>query len=203
MRPRPPPSQHHTQSQCLNQSSRSLDQNKLCRPLLRKDLSSKRRHTRDRKDHSTQPRRTPIAECSGSIQKRSESVGLDSGADEGGAVDGDDGGGLARADELFLRFGVFGTAVGLPEDGGHDSQVGGVGEDGAEGDGRGLDGGEVGEGVGTVRGQFVCSIAVNCSYEQESIRSHFEDCLDCLFKEVLFVDACRDDVPLIPSLPSL
>ena len=57
---------------------------------------------------------------------------------------GDGGGrGLLRASELLLRVGGLGALVGGAEDGAEDGELNAVVEDGAEGDGRRLDGGKV------------------------------------------------------------
>lgn len=78
-------------------------------------------------------------------EDRREGVCLDTGAEDRAAVESGGRGGVARLEELFFAVGGAGALVGLAEDGREDSEVGDVGENRAEGDGRGLDGGEVGE----------------------------------------------------------
>lgn len=84
-----------------------------------------------------------VAQGGRGVDEGPDAVALEGGADEGGAPGGDGGGGLAGLDELLLGVGELCALVGLAEDGAQDGQLDAVVEDEAEGDGRGLDGGEV------------------------------------------------------------
>lgn len=75
------------------------------------------------------------------------SVGLKTRADERRAVESRGGSSLLGAKELLLSVGVLGALVGVPKDRSKDGEVGDMGENGAERDGRGLDGREVVESV--------------------------------------------------------
>lgn len=84
-----------------------------------------------------------MAQRAGGIEQRADAVALQGRADKGRAP-GDGGArGLARLDELFFGVGGLCAVVGLAEDGGQDDEVDAVVEEGAEGDGRRFDRGEV------------------------------------------------------------
>jgi hypothetical protein len=86
------------------------------------------------------------------VQNSGDSVGLDSGADESRTVKGGRRRRLLTLDELLLGIGVLGFTVGFAEHGAQHREVRGVVEEGAEGDGGGLDGREVFESVPSAGG---------------------------------------------------
>lgn len=101
---------------------------------------------RRRKDESAQIRRALVAQRARGIEQRTYAVALQGRAHKGRAPGDGRATGLARADKLLLGVGGLGAVVGLAEDGREDDEVDAVVEEGAEGDGRGLDGREVWKG---------------------------------------------------------
>ena len=95
------------------------------------------------KDQSTQVRSALVAEGAGGVEQSTDAVALQGRADERGAPGDGGAAGLAGADELLLGVGGLCAVVRLAEDGGEDDEVDAVVEEGAEGDGRGLNRGEV------------------------------------------------------------
>lgn len=84
-----------------------------------------------------------VAESAGGVDQSTNTVGLNGRPDERGSP-GDAGrGGFLGLEELFLGVGLLGATVGVAKQWTHYSQAGGMIEDGAEGDGRRLDGWEV------------------------------------------------------------
>jgi len=73
------------------------------------------------------------------VEDGGDGVGLDTGADESGAVEGSGGGSLLALDELFLGVGLLGAAVGVSEERGEDGEVRSVVEHCAEDNGGGPD----------------------------------------------------------------
>lgn len=84
-----------------------------------------------------------MAQRARGIEQRTHAVTLQGRAHKGRAPGEGRAAGLARADELLFGVGRLGTVVGLAEDGREDDEVDAVVEEGAEGDGGGLDGGEI------------------------------------------------------------
>ena len=107
------------------------------------ELISHRRSRRSKEDQATEVRGALVAERAGGIDERTHAVRLDGGADEGSAPCGAGGGGLLGLEELLLGVGGLGLAVCVAEERAEDGEGCGVVEDGADGDGRGLDGREV------------------------------------------------------------
>ena len=95
------------------------------------------------KDQTPQIRRTLVAERSGRVDQGADTVRLNRAADERRAPSGCGGGSLLRLEELLLGVSGLGPVVGVAKERGHDGERGGVVEDGAEGNGAGLDGWEV------------------------------------------------------------
>lgn len=95
------------------------------------------------KDEASEVGGALVAQGAGGVDEGADAVALQGGADERGAPG--DGGrrSLFRLDELLLGVGGLGALVRLAEDGGEHGDLDAVVEEGAEGDGRGLDGGEV------------------------------------------------------------
>lgn len=106
-------------------------------------IGTYRRSSRGEEDERAQVSSALVAQRSRSIDQSANSVGLDCGADDGRAPGGSGGGGFLRLDEFLVAVGFLGAAVGLAEERSHDSEGGDMIEDGAEGDGGGLDGWEV------------------------------------------------------------
>lgn len=108
--------------------------------------STQRTHRRRRasKENQRPQVRSPlVAQGARSIDERANTVRLQRGADDRGSPCGGGRGGLLGLDELFLGVCGLGAVVGVAEDGAEDCEGGGVVEDRAEGDGGGLDGGEI------------------------------------------------------------
>lgn len=101
------------------------------------------RHTRGRKDERTNIRRPFVAHDTSLCEQCSNRICLDTGAEEVGSPEGCSLGGFLGLDEFFLGVGFHGLVVSVAEQRGHDGEVGSVGEDCAEGNGRGLDRREV------------------------------------------------------------
>lgn len=93
--------------------------------LIKEDMFKKERtYARARRceeDQSTKISSTLVAECTSSVNQSSDTVCLDSGADESRAVAGSSSGGFSRLEELLLAIGGLGSVVGVTEDGGKDS----------------------------------------------------------------------------------
>jgi hypothetical protein len=95
------------------------------------------------KDETTEVGSALVAQSTSGVDKGADTIALESRADKGGAP-GDGGRGrLLGLDELLLGVGELGALVGLAEDGAQDRELDAVVEEGAQRDGRGLDGGEV------------------------------------------------------------
>jgi hypothetical protein len=94
-------------------------------------------------DQSTEVSGALVGKGTGSVDQSTNTVGLDTRADEGRAPRGSGGGGLLGVEELLLAVGSLGAAVRVTEDGAEDSEGDGVVEGSAEGNGRRLNGREV------------------------------------------------------------
>ena len=86
-------------------------------------------------DQCAQVRRALVAQSTGRIDERTNTVRLDRRADERSAPGGASRGSLLGLEELFLGVCGLSLAVGLSEDRAEDGEGGGVAEDGAERDG--------------------------------------------------------------------
>lgn len=95
------------------------------------------------KDESSKVSSTLVAESSSSIDESADTVALQSRANKGSAPGDGSTAGLAGADELLLGVGGLGALVGLAEDGREHNELNAVVEEETQGNGRGLDGGEV------------------------------------------------------------
>ena len=94
-------------------------------------------------DQATQVGSALVAECAGGVEKRTNTVCLDTGADEGSAPCSGGGGSLLGLEELLLGIGGLGLAVCVAEDWAEDGEGDTVGEDGTERDGGRLNRGKV------------------------------------------------------------
>lgn len=112
---------------------------------LEKEQETYSRSASSRKDQTAEVRRALVAEGAGGVDEGTNTVRLERRADEGGTPRNGGTGGFPRADELLLGVGSLGALVGLAEEGAEHGELGGVVEDGAEGDSRGLDSGEIWE----------------------------------------------------------
>ena len=99
--------------------------------------------SRGEEDQRTEVGGALVGKGTGSVDQSTDTVGLDTRADEGRAPRGGGGGGLLGVEELLLAVGSLSAAVGFAEDGAEDSEGDGVVESSAEGDGRRLNGREV------------------------------------------------------------
>ena len=86
---------------------------------------------------------TGIGQGASGVHQSANAIGLDGGPDDGRTPGGGGAGGLLGLEELFLGVGGLGAVVGVAEDRSEDGKGGGVVEDGADGDGRGLHGWEI------------------------------------------------------------
>ena len=87
-----------------------------------------------------------VAERAGGIDEGADAIRLDGGADERGTPGRGGSGRLTGLEHLFGAVGGLGALVGLLEQRGQDGDAGDLVEGDADGDGGGLDGGEVCEG---------------------------------------------------------
>ena len=94
-------------------------------------------------DKSTEVGGALVAQSAGGIDERTHAVGLETRPEERSTPSNGGTGGLLGAEELLLGVSLLGALVGLTEERREDCELGGVVEDGAEGDGRRLDGGEI------------------------------------------------------------
>jgi len=94
-------------------------------------------------DQGAEVSSTLVGESSGSVDQSTDTVGLDTRAEDGAAPRCGGGSGLFAVEVLLLGVGLLCAAVGVTEDGAEDSEGDGVVESRAESDGRGLDGREV------------------------------------------------------------
>lgn len=84
-----------------------------------------------------------VAQGASGVDESSDTVGLETSADERSAPGNGSAAGLLGLEELLLGVGGLGALEGLAEEGGEDGELDAVVEDQAEGDGRRLNGGEV------------------------------------------------------------
>lgn len=98
---------------------------------------------RGHEDQAAQVGGTLVAERTGSVDQGTDTIGLDGAADKGAAPGGGGRGGLLRLEEFLLGVGGLSAVVGVTEQRAENGERGGVVEESAEGDGRGLDGWEV------------------------------------------------------------
>lgn len=84
-----------------------------------------------------------VAQSAGGVEQGTDTVALEGSSDEGGAEANGGRGGLLGADKLLVGVGGLVAVVGGAEDGGQDGELNALVEGQAEGNGRGLDGGEV------------------------------------------------------------
>ena len=108
-----------------------------------KSVKSHRWRGAGEEDQRAEVRSTLVAKRASGIDEGTNTVRLDGRPDEGGTPCGGGGGGLLGLEELFLGVGGLCLAVCLAEHRAEDGEGGGVVEDGAERDGRRLDGREV------------------------------------------------------------
>ena len=94
-------------------------------------------------DESTEVGGALVAQGAGGIDERTNAIGLETRPEERSTPSDGGTGGLLGAEELLLGVSLLGALVGLTEERREDRELGGVVEDGAEGDGRGLDGGKI------------------------------------------------------------
>jgi len=94
-------------------------------------------------DQGAEVSSTLVGESSGSVDQSTDTVGLDTRAEDGATPRCGGGSGLLAVEVLLLGVGLLCAAVCVTEDGAEDSEGDGVVEGRAEGDGRGLDGREV------------------------------------------------------------
>lgn len=95
------------------------------------------------KDQASQVSGTLIAECAGSIDQGSDTIGLNGRAYEGRTPACGGGGSFPALEEFFLAVCGLGPVVGVTKQRGKDAGRGDLVEDHAEGDGRRLDRREV------------------------------------------------------------
>jgi len=106
-------------------------------------LKTYRRSSRSEEDESTEVRSTLLGHCASSVDKSTDTVGLDGRAGDGATPCGSSGGSLLGLEELLLGVGGLGAVVGLAKEGAHHGEREGMAVGGADGDGRGLDGRKV------------------------------------------------------------
>lgn len=140
-----PPGEEHRQSNSVHKPADRLNSHKLQRPLLLEDLHSQLGNSGGAPNQTTEVGSALVGKNAGVGEEGGDGVGLNTRADEVGAPEGDGRGGLRGAEELLLAVGGAGLLIGFAEDGGEDGHVGDVGEDGAQSDGGGLNGGVEGE----------------------------------------------------------
>ena len=111
-----------------------------------------------------------VGQSAGGVDQSTNAIGLDGGADERGATGKACRGGLARLEKLLLGVGGLSLAVGVTEQGGQDGEGSDVVENGAEGDGRRLDGGKVWNASVSMRAPRVwCGVAAVQKAEEAGI----------------------------------
>lgn len=162
--PGSPPVENQSQANGLEQLGSDIDADDVKRSLFTEDLSDelqtyqvsleesllatvqRKTYARSRcrrKDQSAQIRRALVAQGARGIEQCAHTIALQGRAHERRAPGEGCTAGLARADKLLLGVGGLCAVVGLAEDGSEDNEVDAVVEEGAEGDGRGLDRREV------------------------------------------------------------
>lgn len=94
-------------------------------------------------DETTEVGSALVAQGAGGVDEGSNTVGLETSSDKGSAPGDGSTSSLLGLEELLLGVGSLGALVGLAEEGSHDGELNTMVEDGAEGDGGGLDGGKV------------------------------------------------------------
>lgn len=141
--PGAPPGHEDTQSHRLKDLSREAHTDGIKGPPLGEDLHQEPRRGGGGKDETAQVGSALVAQGAGGVDEGAHTVGLERRADEGGAPGDGGGGSLLGLDELLLGVGELGAVVGLAEERRQDRELDAVVEEGAQGDGRGLDGGKV------------------------------------------------------------
>lgn len=95
------------------------------------------------KDETAEVGGALVGQSTGSVDKSSDTVRLETSADKRGAPGGGGTGSLLGLDELLLSVGRLGALVGLAKQRREDGKLNAVVEGKAEGNSRGLDGGKV------------------------------------------------------------
>lgn len=95
------------------------------------------------KDQAAQVGGALVAQGTGGVDECADTIRLQRRTDEGGAPGEGGTGCLSRAEKLLFGVGSLGALVCLAEERGEHGQLGRVVEDGAEGDSRGLNSGEI------------------------------------------------------------
>jgi hypothetical protein len=94
-------------------------------------------------DESTEVSSALVGQGASGVDESTDTVALESGAQEGGAPGNGGVGGLLGLDKLLAAGRGLVAVVGLAEDGGQDGELNTLVEGQAKGDGRGLDGRKV------------------------------------------------------------
>lgn len=110
--------------------------------------------SRSEEDQGTEVCGAFVAEGTSSIDQSCNSICLKTRADDGGTPACGSSCGFLGLEEFFLAISCFGALVGIAEDWGKDGGGRDLGEENAEGDGRGLD------------GRKICSVFVSCCLEE-------------------------------------
>merc|ERR1711939_1060551 len=125
-----PPGHEHGETDGLEDAGEGTDGDGVERALLGEDLGDERWSRASQEDQTAH-----VAQGAGGVQEGTDTVRLDTGADEGGTPCGGGGSSLLALEELLLGVGGLGLAVGVTEDGAEDGEGDGVVVDRAEGDG--------------------------------------------------------------------
>ena len=99
--------------------------------------------SRSEEDQATEVGSTLVAESTSGIDQSTNTIGLETGTDERRAPRSGSSSGLAGLEELILGVSGLRTLIGVTEERGEDGGGGGLGEEDAEGNRRGLDGREI------------------------------------------------------------
>ena len=142
---RSPPGKEDGEADGLEELGEHVDADSLKGALLDEQLRDETGGRGGSEDETAEVGGAAVAEGAGGVDEGADTVRLEGRADEGRTPGHHDRGGLTRLGKLLLAVGDLGALVGLAEERGHDGQLGGVVEDGAEGNGRGLDGGKIWE----------------------------------------------------------
>jgi hypothetical protein len=87
--------------------------------------------SRGEEDQRSEVSSTLVAECSGSVDQSTDTIGLDGGTDKGAAPGRGSGSSFLGLYKLLSAVGLLRAAVGLAEERGHDCEGGSMVEDGA------------------------------------------------------------------------
>merc|ERR1712111_273823 len=121
-----PPGHEHGEADGLEDAGEGTDGDGVERALLGEDLGDERRSRASHEDQTAHVGSALVAQGASGVQEGTDTIRLDTGADEGSTPGGGGGSSLLALEELLLGVGGLGLAVGVAEDGAEDGEGDGV-----------------------------------------------------------------------------